>query len=172
MVDKTGDNQMITDILYTDAPKDYDGMETETLNEAFAVVKLGKREIVLRKVKTLSRHANWQSCRYMSGMYLAITEEKLNEEVDHGNIELIAKEPDPEYFYPKLNLGQLTHILAALRYCQMVDLSQTEHYGPESAEPLGKEQVDELCELLNCAPNDPNEEADNYDTGEAKYEDV
>ena len=56
-----------------------------------------------------------------------------------------------------LNERELAHVLAALRRCQggppRVVLEDSPHY--EELEPLSDQEVDELCERINCTPEGP-----------------
>ncbi len=58
------------EVTYTDAPTDYDGFGTETVE----VLDIKTRRGMVRKVQTPKEHVGWQRGRYGSGMYYSLDE--------------------------------------------------------------------------------------------------
>lgn len=60
------------EITYTDAPQDYDGFGTHTLE----TLEIHTRRGPVRKVQTPKENVNWQRNRYGSGCCYALNEEQ------------------------------------------------------------------------------------------------
>lgn len=60
--------------MYTNAPEDYDGFGTKTVGTAGFMKQYGQK-FPVRIVETPEKDFKWQQSRYLSGMFMAATEE-------------------------------------------------------------------------------------------------
>ena len=70
-------------IRITSAPESYDGFGTETIE---AMGKLGTRGRTYRRVRIEDEHDDWQRARYLSGLYVCLTEPEWAEWTEYGLI--------------------------------------------------------------------------------------
>ena len=72
-----------TTIRVTSAPESYDGFGTETVE---MLPKMGTRGRTYRRVSVDEEHEEWQRARYLSGLYVCLSEPEFAEWTDYGLI--------------------------------------------------------------------------------------
>ena len=79
---------------YTEAPEDYDGFGTRTLEPNVGTVTCGIHAgRPVRMVSTPLEHLAWQRARYSSGMYLSASQEQF-ESLTMGRYPVIELRPE------------------------------------------------------------------------------